>query len=281
MIEKRISNRSTNEEEFKKASTDYNKALKESGYKKEIIYQPESTKNKKKNRSRNIIWFNPPYCKSVKTPIARKFLRLINKHFHKEHPLHKIFNKNSINLSYSCMPNMAQIINNHNQKILRNKNKLETENCKHRNLECPLKESGESCKQKDVIYEAEVRTENNLRTYIGLTSLEFRQRWYAHRQLFNNKNRKDDTELSKYIWTLKENKTKFDLKWKLLKKVKSIENGGKICRLCLTEAELIINNKNGPLNTRLEIMNKCRHRAKFLLKNWKSEKQKKTNINRN
>ena len=131
------------------------------------------------------------------------------------------------------MPNMQQIINAHNQKILRKKDKKETEKCKHKTLECPLKDSGESCKQKDVIYEAEVKTEQNSRTYIGLTSLEFRQRWYGHRQSFNNKTHKESTELSKYIWKLKENNTKFDLKWKILKKVKSFENGNKICRLCL------------------------------------------------
>ncbi len=89
---------------------------------------------------------------------------------------------------------------------------------------------------------------------------------------------KEDTELSKYIWKLKENNTKFELKLKILKKVKSIRNGGKFCRLCTTEAKMIINNKKGPLNARKEIMKKCRHRAKLLLKNWKPERQTKTNL---
>ena len=173
------------------------------------------------------------------------------------------------------MPNMQQIVNAHNQKILRSKDKQETEKCMHKNLECPLKSSNESCKQKDVIYEAEVTTEQNTRTYIGLTAMECRKRWYGHRQSFKNKDQREDTELSKYIWKLEENNTKFELKWKILKKVKSIQNGGKFCRLCITEAEMIIKNKKGPLNTRKEIMNKCRHRAKFLLKNWKPEKQDK------
>ena len=172
------------------------------------------------------------------------------------------------------MPNMQQIINSHNQKILNSKDKQVTEKCKHKTLECPLKSSGESCKQKDVIYEAEVTTTQDTRTYIGLTSMEFRQRWYGHRQSFNNKKQREDTELSKYIWKLKESNTNFHLKWKILKKVKSIQNGGKICRLCTAEAEMIINNKNRPLNTRTEVMNKCRHRAKYLLKNWKPEKQR-------
>ena len=38
------------------------------------------------------------------------------------------------------------------------------------------------------------------------------------------------------------------------------------------EAKLIMENKQGPLNKRTELMNKCRHRNKFLLKNWKKKK---------
>ena len=30
---------------------------------------------------------------------------------------HKIFNRNTVKISYSCMPNMKTIINAHNQKI--------------------------------------------------------------------------------------------------------------------------------------------------------------------
>ena len=34
-----------------------------------------------KNRKRNIIWFNPPYSKSLKTNFGKYFFRLLNKHF--------------------------------------------------------------------------------------------------------------------------------------------------------------------------------------------------------
>ena len=35
----------------------------------------------------------------------------------KEHKLRKIFNRNTIKISYSCMNNTKQIIDNHNKRI--------------------------------------------------------------------------------------------------------------------------------------------------------------------
>ena len=45
------------------------------------------------------------------------------------------------------------------------------------------------------------------------------------------------------------------------------------CDLCLTEKAMIatFKNKDILLNTRKEMMNKCRHRDKWLLSNWKNE----------
>ena len=62
-----------------------------------------------KHRSRNIIWFNPPYNKYISSNIGRDFLNLISKHFPNKSPLVTIFNKN-IKISYSCTNNVAQII---------------------------------------------------------------------------------------------------------------------------------------------------------------------------
>ena len=51
-----------------------------------------SYRNKKtKNRKRNVIWFNPPFCKLSTINIGKYFLRLIDKHFNGNNPLKKIF----------------------------------------------------------------------------------------------------------------------------------------------------------------------------------------------
>ena len=47
----------------------------------------------------NVIWFNPPYSKNVKTNIARDFLRLLDKHFPPSHKLYSIFNRHMMFLT--------------------------------------------------------------------------------------------------------------------------------------------------------------------------------------
>ena len=71
----------------------------------------------RRNRQRNIIWYNPPFSKSVKTNIGRTFLKLISRHFPRHHKYHSLFNKNNVKVSYSCMDNMQSIINKHNKKV--------------------------------------------------------------------------------------------------------------------------------------------------------------------
>ena len=80
----------------------YETALNESGYKTTMTYTKTTNVNNR-NRARNIIWFNPPYSQNVKTNIGKTFLKLVKKHFPRGHKLYKIFNRNTLKLSYSCM----------------------------------------------------------------------------------------------------------------------------------------------------------------------------------
>ena len=63
--------------------------------------------------------FNPPFSLSFKTNIGRTFLKLLKQHFPKSNRLHKIFNKNTLKLRYSCTSNMSSIISSHNKRLLR------------------------------------------------------------------------------------------------------------------------------------------------------------------
>ena len=65
-----------------------------------------------------MLWFNPPYSKSVKTSIGKLFLCLINKHFSPAHKYRKIFNGNTIKISYSWMPKIKSQIGTLNKIIL-------------------------------------------------------------------------------------------------------------------------------------------------------------------
>ena len=83
-----------------------------------------SSRSRNKYRPRNIIWYNPPFSKNVKTNVAKTFLKLLNKHFGKTHKYHKIFNRNNVKISYSCMNSMSKIINAHNSKIATTETKM-------------------------------------------------------------------------------------------------------------------------------------------------------------
>ena len=73
---------------------------------------------KKKKRSRNIIWFNPPFSLNVHvfTDVARCFLKAVDRHLPKRSPSYKIVNRNNIKVSYSTMSSMQSIIRGHNNR---------------------------------------------------------------------------------------------------------------------------------------------------------------------
>ena len=108
----------------------YQEALVASGY--DFVMEYDATvvtsarddhqgrRKRKRTRRRKCIYFNPPYSKTIKTNIGKEFLKIIREEFPKGHPLYPVINKNNIKVSYRCMPNMSQIINSHNRKILRN-----------------------------------------------------------------------------------------------------------------------------------------------------------------
>ena len=75
-ISKRVSGISSSKEIFDQAAPYYNDALKASGYREKIEFQPPeiAAKQESQKRKRKVIWFNPPYSMNVKTNIAKKFL---------------------------------------------------------------------------------------------------------------------------------------------------------------------------------------------------------------
>ena len=120
MIEKRISQISCNESEFHKTVPIYEQTLQKHGYNVKLSFQqqPALGRERKCNRKRNIIWFNPPCDEQVKTNIGKSFFHLLQKHFPPKLGLHEICNKNIIKLSYCCAPNLASSIFALNKKLL-------------------------------------------------------------------------------------------------------------------------------------------------------------------
>ena len=94
------------------------RAMRRSRHSGELQYNSPPSSHKRKSRKQNIVWFNPPLNEHVKTNISKVFLHLLMKHFPPHHHLHKICNKNSVEVSYSCMFNTAAIISRHNKALL-------------------------------------------------------------------------------------------------------------------------------------------------------------------
>ena len=69
-------------------------------------------------------WFSPQFNSNAETNVARKFSKLVKKHFSK-HRYHKIFNKNNIKVSYSYMDDLVKLVKKHNNNLLR-KNEKQT-----------------------------------------------------------------------------------------------------------------------------------------------------------
>ena len=53
---------------------------------------------------------------NVKTTLGRRFLNIVDRHFPKNNPLHKIINRHTLELRYSCMPNMKTLISSQTTK---------------------------------------------------------------------------------------------------------------------------------------------------------------------
>ena len=105
-----------------------------------------------------MIWFNPLYSGNVVTKVGKHFLSLLDKHFPPHNKFHKIFNRNTVTISYSSLPNIKTIINSHNHKVTNPKTITTdgTHNCIDK-ARCPL---SQNCLVKNIIYKAVLPSNN-------------------------------------------------------------------------------------------------------------------------
>ena len=139
---------------------------------------------------------------NVTTVVAKMFLDLLETHVPPTNKLHKIFNRNTVKVSYSCNQNISQIIKEHNKKVTLIKRHHELEcNCRIE-TECLL--NGD-CRKEDVIYKCTVLTTfQPQKMYLGLAEGEFKkERNYSQAESFRNENYSNSITLSSYGWKIK------------------------------------------------------------------------------
>ena len=292
-IQIRLSNNSVNEEKFKEAAGPHNAALKENEHNYTLKYTPNHNRheNSKANprteahhetelkhngcqkrgqntRTRKITWFNPPFSMNVATNIGKNFFSLLNECFPKTSELKKIISKNTIKLSYSCMANMKQKIDNHDRKIMSNRTEREevtrTCNCRGKTL-CPLK--GKYL-QEGVVYKAIVTQTETMKQdiYIGMTENPYKTRYNLRNSSFRLPHKSSKTTLSEHLWTLKDAGVIHKREWTILEKAKPCSPAARKCDLCLAEKYYILE-KSRLLSKRSEIFGTCPHRRKHFLQN--------------
>ena len=262
-INDRLCSLSSSEAQFNAHKETYKNALSKAGHHTELKYKAPQNKDKtKRKRKRQIIWFNPPMNRALKTNVGKKFLQLIDLHFPKHNHLSKILNRKSIKISYSCTSNMKNLIKLHNQRILNPEKTMKPCNCRG---ECPL---NKNCQAEAIVYKAIVKTNEKEMIYYGSAETPFKKRFANHKNSFKDPRKRNVTELAKYIWKLKDENTKFDIYWSTAARSNPYRAGSRKCNLCLAEKTIILREKSpNLLNTRDELISGCRHRAKFKMKN--------------
>ena len=154
-VNRRLSRVSSNKTVFDAAAKDYQEALNKSGHNHKLEFEPVPVGGgKKKNRKRNPTWFNPPYSASVKSNVGRDFLKLIITAFPNSNPLHKLFTRQTVKVSYKCMPNMAQAVAQHNVQVLKEDQGAVQQpgcNCRGGPAVCPVQGR---CQTKSVVSRA-------------------------------------------------------------------------------------------------------------------------------
>ena len=187
-VNERLNRISANKSVFDAASPPYQEALRKSGYSHNLFFSPPqdpSTPRQGKPRSRRVTWFNPPWNSAVKTNVGKQFLRIIDTSFPLDNPLRKVFNRNTVKVSYKCMPNMSCMVSSHNTKLLKeepNQQHVQGCNCRGGPANCPLTPA--ECKKDKIIYVASVTSAYGVEHYTGLTGNTFKKRWYKHNDDF-------------------------------------------------------------------------------------------------
>ena len=166
---------------------------------------------------------------------------------------------------------MASIIKSHSAKLMKPASGNSIPNtsevaCNCRNKDqCPL---NGNCTKSCIVYQTTITSGKQFNVYFGSCSTTFKARLNNHTSSFRHRSKAASTELSKHVWKLKDTNRPYILTWNAVKHATPFRSGAKAFGLCLAEKLQIMQAKPGPLlNKRSELVFKCGHKAKFLLKN--------------
>ena len=93
----------------------------------------------------------------------------------------------------------------------------------------------------------------------------FKLQYRNHNKSFNHRKSKSDTELSNEFWKINYNKRNTNITWETLDRRQAYNTSSKRCLICLNEKlKIVLHKYNNMSKKRTEILNRCRHRKKYL-----------------
>ena len=130
-------------------------------------------------------------------------------------------------------------------------------NCRKKD-QCPL---DGNCQVENIVYKATVTSRAGVKHYVGSTGGKFKLRYYNHVSSFNKSTKKLSTELSKYVWKLKDQNLDYKINWTILNRIRQKRNRlQRICKTCNLERIAIARaDKRDSLNKRSELRGNCLH----------------------
>ena len=91
-------------------------------------------------------------------------------------------------------------------------------NCR-RSETCPL---NGKCTESCIVYRAEVKSDEEEKTYYGACVGPFKERFRNHKKSILREEYREDTKLSKYVWELKDKNKQFEIAWSIVKKMPTL-----------------------------------------------------------
>ena len=162
-IEKRLNTISSTKFEFDQTKQVFQDALENAGYRHTLKWKEEdSIRPRRKLRKKEVCFYNPPYSKSIKTNIGQRFIGLVKKWFSNNPTMKSKFSTSTLKVSYSNCPNISQVINKNNNKVLNSTNTPTHRECNCTSSACPIPQAStdRNCRTKDTVYEADIEAEN-------------------------------------------------------------------------------------------------------------------------
>jgi hypothetical protein len=125
------------------------------------------------------------------------------------------------------MENIKTIISRHIHRLLKRNHIQKPVQCNcQKPDQCPL---DGKCKVDNIVYKAMLAAtdDGNTKEHIGTTANPFKERYANHKTSFNLYNHSPDTKLSKYVWSLKQSRRNYSIKWSIMKRAPAYTPGGK------------------------------------------------------